>query len=33
VDRVLKEGAARVTPIANATVEVVKRRMGLYVPC
>ncbi len=33
VDRVLKEGAERVAPIANATVEVVKRRMGLYVPC
>ncbi|MCL6482485.1 MAG: tryptophan--tRNA ligase [Firmicutes bacterium] len=33
VDRVLKEGAERVAPIANATVEAVKRRMGLYVPC
>lgn len=33
VDRVLKEGAQRVAPIANATVELVKRRMGLYVPC
>ena len=30
VDRVLREGAERVTPIANATVELVKRRMGLY---
>jgi len=30
VDRILCEGAARVTPIANATVELVKRRMGLY---
>jgi tryptophanyl-tRNA synthetase len=30
VDRVLKEGAERVTPIANGTVETVKRRMGLY---
>jgi tryptophanyl-tRNA synthetase len=30
VDRVLREGAGRVTPIANDTVETVKRRMGLY---
>ncbi len=30
VDRVLCDGAARVAPIANATVELVKRRMGLY---
>ncbi len=30
VDRILCEGAARVTPIANATIELVKRRMGLY---
>jgi tryptophanyl-tRNA synthetase len=30
VARVLAEGAARVAPIANATVETVKRRMGLY---
>jgi tryptophanyl-tRNA synthetase len=30
VDSVLKEGAERVTPIANDTVELVKRRMGLY---
>ncbi|HLJ51319.1 MAG TPA: tryptophan--tRNA ligase [Bryobacteraceae bacterium] len=28
--RVLKEGAERVSPIANSTVEVVKQRMGLY---
>jgi tryptophanyl-tRNA synthetase len=28
--RILREGAGRVTPIANATVELVKRRMGLY---
>jgi tryptophanyl-tRNA synthetase len=27
---VLREGAARVTPIADSTVELVKRRMGLY---
>ena len=27
---VLREGAERVSPIANATVELVKRRMGLY---
>ncbi len=33
VDAVLREGAERVTPIANATVELVKRRMGLYTPC
>ncbi len=30
VKRVLREGAERVSPIANATVELVKRRMGLY---
>jgi tryptophanyl-tRNA synthetase len=30
VDRVLREGAERVTPIANDTVETAKRRMGLY---
>lgn len=30
VDRVLCEGAARVAPIARATVELVKQRMGLY---
>lgn len=29
---ILREGAERVAPIANATVELVKRRMGLYVP-
>ncbi len=33
VDRVLREGAERVAPIANATVEDVKRRMGLYTRC
>ena len=27
---VLSKGAERVTPIANSTVELVKRRMGLY---
>jgi len=27
---ILREGAARVSPIANATVELVKQRMGLY---
>jgi tryptophanyl-tRNA synthetase len=31
LDGVLREGAERVTPIANATVELVKSRMGLYV--
>jgi tryptophanyl-tRNA synthetase len=30
VARVLREGAERVTPIADGTVELVKRRMGLY---
>ena len=30
VDQVLREGAERVTPIANSTVDQVKRRMGLY---
>jgi tryptophanyl-tRNA synthetase len=30
LDRVLSEGAAAVTPIANSTVELVKQRMGLY---
>ena len=30
VTRVLRQGAERVTPIANSTVELVKRRMGLY---
>lgn len=30
VDRILREGAERVAPIANGTVEEVKRRMGLY---
>ena len=27
---ILREGAARVTPVADSTVELVKRRMGLY---
>jgi tryptophanyl-tRNA synthetase len=31
LDSVLREGAERVSPIADATVELVKRRMGLYV--
>src|SRR5260370_22634447 len=30
VSSVLREGEERVTPIANATVDMVKRRMGLY---
>ena len=29
---VLRRGAERVTPIANSTVDLVKRRMGLYTP-
>ena len=32
VDGVLEAGAARIAPIAASTVEVVKRRMGLYTP-
>lgn len=31
LDRLLEEAAARVRPIANSTLELVKRRMGLYV--
>ncbi len=30
LDSVLEEGAAQVSPIANATVDLVKQRMGLY---
>jgi hypothetical protein len=30
VDRILREGAERVAPIANSTVELVKQRMGLH---
>jgi len=33
IDLVLREGAERIAPIANATVEDVKRRMGLYTSC
>jgi tryptophanyl-tRNA synthetase len=32
LDRVLLDGAGAVTPIANSTVELVKRRMGVYTP-
>ncbi len=32
VARVLEEGAQRIIPIANQTVETVKRAMGLYTP-
>jgi tryptophanyl-tRNA synthetase len=32
LDRVLREGAETVTPIANSTVELVKSRMGIYTP-
>ncbi len=32
VARVLEEGAQRITPIADQTVETVKRAMGLYTP-
>jgi tryptophanyl-tRNA synthetase len=32
VARVLDEGAQRIIPIANATIEKVKRAMGLYTP-
>lgn len=30
LDGILKEGADRVSPIANSTVDLVKKRMGLY---
>ena len=30
IDGVLRGAAERVTPIANSTIEVVKKRMGLY---
>jgi tryptophanyl-tRNA synthetase len=30
LDVVLREGAERVAPIANATVKLVKERMGLH---
>jgi tryptophanyl-tRNA synthetase len=30
LDDILAEGAARVSPVANSTVELVKQRMGLY---
>jgi tryptophanyl-tRNA synthetase len=32
LDSVLQRGAEAVTPIANSTVELVKRRMGVYTP-
>lgn len=32
LDGILAEGAGRVAPIANATVELTKQRMGLYTP-
>ena len=32
LDSVLKAGAEAVTPVANSTVELVKQRMGIYVP-
>jgi tryptophanyl-tRNA synthetase len=32
LDRILHDGACAVTPIANATVELVKLRMGVYTP-
>jgi tryptophanyl-tRNA synthetase len=32
LDSVLKAGAEAVTPVANSTVELVKQRMGVYVP-
>jgi hypothetical protein len=32
VARVLLEGAERIIPIADATVEKVKQAMGLYTP-
>jgi tryptophanyl-tRNA synthetase len=30
LDDILREGAERVSPIANETIELVKSRMGLY---
>jgi tryptophanyl-tRNA synthetase len=30
LDSILREGAERVSPIANETIELVKSRMGLY---
>ena len=32
VDRILREGAEAITPAANATVKLVKERMGIYTP-
>ncbi|MDE3198709.1 MAG: tryptophan--tRNA ligase [Acidobacteriota bacterium] len=32
LDRILRDGAEAVTPIANSTVELVKSRMGIYTP-
>jgi tryptophanyl-tRNA synthetase len=32
LDRVLRDGAEAVTPIANSTVDLVKQRMGVYTP-
>jgi tryptophanyl-tRNA synthetase len=32
LDRVLRDGAEAVTPIANSTVDLVKARMGVYTP-
>ena len=33
IEGILQEGASRVAPIANSTVELVKSRMGLYTEC
>jgi tryptophanyl-tRNA synthetase len=32
LDRILQDGADAVTPVANSTVELVKKRMGVYTP-
>ena len=32
LENILREGAERVSPIANSTVDLVKKRMGLYTP-
>jgi tryptophanyl-tRNA synthetase len=32
LDRVLRDGAEAITPIANSTVDLVKSRMGVYAP-
>jgi tryptophanyl-tRNA synthetase len=33
VDKVLRDGAGRVTPLAETTIDIVKQRMGLFTAC